>query len=115
MEDHNSQDPPGWVLLAYLISRCLQRNQSLHQMLEVLRKAAAQIPTIKACGSFSTFSAVGIGLHQRNSSSLKWPAQMDSDSDRLFHQMDRSCPYKNHFSQSDYQLLRRYCSQIWLP
>ena len=48
-------------------------------MPEVLREAAAQIPAVETYGGLSALSVVGIGLHWGNSSSLKWPAQMDSN------------------------------------
>jgi hypothetical protein len=114
LEDHSPQDTPSWVLLAHFIPRCLQGDQSLHQMSKVLRKKTAQIAAIEAYSISSPFSAVGVGLHWRNSSSLKWSTQMDSDSNRLFHQVDRSCPHQKHITQSNYQLPGGYHSQIWL-
>jgi hypothetical protein len=50
-------------------------------MPKVLRKETAQITAIKAYSSFNTFSTVGVRLHWRNSSSLKWSTQMDPDYD----------------------------------
>jgi len=57
-------------------------------MPKVLRKEVAQISAIEAYNSFSAFSAMGIGLHWRNSSSLKWSTQMDPDYYRFLHQVD---------------------------
>jgi hypothetical protein len=64
-------------------------------MPKVLKKTEAQIATIKTHSSFDTFSAVGVGLHRRNSTSLKWSTQMDPDCERLFHQVDRSGPHRS--------------------
>jgi hypothetical protein len=49
-------------------------------MSEIIREEAAQIPAIETCGGLNALSAMGIGLHQGNSSSLKWPTSMDFDS-----------------------------------
>jgi hypothetical protein len=49
-------------------------------MPEILKKATAQIPATETCGGLSTLSAVGVGLHWGNSSSLKQLVQMDFDS-----------------------------------
>jgi hypothetical protein len=73
-------------------------------------KTTAQITAIKAYSSFGTFSVVGVRLHWRNSSSLKRPTQVDPDCDRLLHQVDRSYPYQEYFSQSNYQLPGGYHS-----
>ena len=87
-------------------------DQSLHQMPKVLRKIAAQIAAIKTHSSFDTFSAVRVGIHRRNSTSLKWSTQMDPDYDRLFHQVDRIGPHQKRITQSNYQLPGRYHSPI---
>jgi hypothetical protein len=81
-------------------------------MSKFLRKATAQITAIEAYSISNTFSAVGVGLHWRNSSSLKWSTQMDSDSNRLFHQVDRICPHQKRITQSNYQLPGGYHSLI---
>jgi hypothetical protein len=83
-------------------------------MSKVLRKATAQIAAIEIHSSFSTFLAVGVGLHRKDSSSLKWSAQMDPECNRLFHQVDRRCPHQKRITQSNYQLPGGYHSPIWL-
>jgi hypothetical protein len=114
LENHGSQDTLGWVLLAHFIPQCLQGDQSLQQMPKVLKKTAAQIAAIKTHSGFDTFSAVGVGLHRRNSTSLKWSTQMDPDCERLFHQVDRSGPHQKRITESNHQLPGGYHSLIWL-
>jgi hypothetical protein len=40
---------------------------------------------LKPVVASTPFQTVGVGLHWGDSSSFKWPAQMDPDCDRLFH------------------------------
>jgi hypothetical protein len=87
-----------------LFTRCLQKDQSLYQMSKILRKATAQISATKACSSFNTLSAMGVGLHWGDSSCFKWSTQMDLNCNRLFHQVDRSYPHQECFTQSDHWL-----------
>jgi hypothetical protein len=83
-------------------------------MSKILRKAAAQVSSIKSSGGFRALSIVGPRLHWGNSSYIQWSAQMDPYCHILLYQVDRIYSHKECFSQGDHRFLGGYHSKIWL-